>query len=143
MYYPPFEAAISRKVGALVCSPNKINGIHACENNSTLNTHLKKIMAFTGYTIAAPGASHSVAFDKGLDQEQNPSSSVFTSENLSKVPRELLDGSIFRIFKMFYRYGVIQKKRTDSIEKNVTSQTTVNMATKLAIDSMILLKNDN
>lgn len=29
------------------------------------------------------------------------------------------------------------------MDKNVTSQSTVNIATKLAIDSMILLKNDN
>ncbi len=46
MYYPPFQAAVDAEVGSVMCAYNVVNGVHACQNNETLNTHLRDIMGF-------------------------------------------------------------------------------------------------
>lgn len=69
IYYPPFEAAIKADVGSLMCAYNKINGVNACENNATLNTHLRDYMGYKGFVMSDWGATHSVSLKQGLDQE--------------------------------------------------------------------------
>jgi beta-glucosidase len=67
MYYPPFKSSFDAGVGSLMCSYNKINNVWSCENNSTLNTHLRAYMGYEGYTMSDWGGTHSIALDKGLD----------------------------------------------------------------------------
>jgi beta-glucosidase len=67
MYYPPFKAAFDAGVGSLMCSYNKINNVWSCDNNSTLNTHLREYMGYDGYTMSDWGGTHNVSLNKGLD----------------------------------------------------------------------------
>ena len=60
MYYPPFQAAVDAKVGSVMCSYNLVNGVHACMNDETLNSHLRDIMGFEGYVMSDWGATHGV-----------------------------------------------------------------------------------
>ena len=63
MYYPPFEGAIEAGVGSVMCSYNLVNGVHACENNSTMNTDLRTKLGFKGYVMSDWGATHSMALE--------------------------------------------------------------------------------
>jgi beta-glucosidase len=71
MYYPPFEGAIEAGVGSFMCSYNLVNGEHACQNNSTLNTDLRERLGFKGYVMSDWGATHAVAVEEGLEQEMD------------------------------------------------------------------------
>ena len=66
-YYPPFAGAIEAGVGSFMCSYNKIYGSWACENNSTMDRDLKRIMQFPGFVMSDWGATHSTSIEAGLD----------------------------------------------------------------------------
>ena len=57
--------------GSVMCSYNRVNGTHSCENEWLLNTVLKKDWGFKGYVMSDWGGTHSTesAANNGLDQE--------------------------------------------------------------------------
>ena len=57
-----FEIAIERgRPGAVMCSYNKVNGIHACENDYLLNRVLKQDWHYPGFVMSDWGAVYSTA----------------------------------------------------------------------------------
>lgn len=72
MYYPPFAGAIQAGVGAIMCSYNRVDGTHACQNGNLLNQDLRERLGFNGFVMSDWGALHNVSesFTNGLDQEQ-------------------------------------------------------------------------
>ena len=57
--------------GAVMCSYNKVNGIHACEHPFLLTQVLRNEWRWPGYVMTDWGAAHSTAAaaNAGLDQE--------------------------------------------------------------------------
>lgn len=56
--------------GAVMCSYNKINGVHACENDWLLNKVLKQDWGFKGFVMSDWGAVHNTSSAlHGLDQQ--------------------------------------------------------------------------
>lgn len=49
LYLWPFADAVRAGVGSVMCSYNKINGTHACENEWTTNYLLKNELGFQGF----------------------------------------------------------------------------------------------
>jgi len=67
-----FQIAIERsKAGSVMCSYNKVNGAHACENPFLLTQVLRKDWGWRGYVMSDWGATHSTAAaaNAGLDQD--------------------------------------------------------------------------
>ncbi|AEO68026.1 glycoside hydrolase family 3 protein [Thermothielavioides terrestris NRRL 8126] len=58
LYLWPFADAVRAGVGSVMCSYNKINGTHACENAWTTNYLLKNELAFQGFVMSDWGAQH-------------------------------------------------------------------------------------
>eukprot|EP01043_Picozoa_sp_COSAG02_P009004 COSAG02_NODE_299_length_25349_cov_53.762020_6_plen_224_part_00 len=52
IYHPPFEAAVKSGVGSIMCGYNRINGVYACENEQTLDKHLRKLDGFDGFVMS-------------------------------------------------------------------------------------------
>ena len=52
LYYPPIQGAIDAGVYSIMCSYNRINEVYACQNNETLNHHLREIMGFEGFVVS-------------------------------------------------------------------------------------------
>ena len=106
IYYPPFESAIEAEVGSFMCSYNLINTVWACENNQTLNTDLRERMGFKGYVMSDWGATHSLAVDKGMDQEMNFDfhNRFYNAHKLKEFPEEV-DQSNIRMFTQFFKIG--------------------------------------
>lgn len=70
VYVAPFAAAVRAGVAAIMCSYNRINGIYACGNKSTLIRILRDELGFKGFVTSDWGATHSVGFiNDGLDME--------------------------------------------------------------------------
>ena len=74
IYLPAYEAAVRQaRVGSVMCSYNRINGVYACENPTLLNTVLKQQFGFPGFVMSDWGGTHSTvpAANAGLDMEMN------------------------------------------------------------------------
>ena len=71
VYVAPFEAAIRKAdVSSIMCSYNRLNGVFACGNDSTLTKILRDEIGFKGYVTSDWGAVHGVKFiNAGLDME--------------------------------------------------------------------------
>jgi len=70
VYVAPFDAAVRAGVAAIMCSYNRINGISACGNESTLTRILRDEIGFKGFVTSDWGATHAVTFiNAGLDME--------------------------------------------------------------------------
>lgn len=67
-----FQFAIEKgDPGSVMCSYNRVNGTHACENNWLLNDVLRRDWGYKGYVMSDWGATHSTApaANAGLDQD--------------------------------------------------------------------------
>jgi beta-glucosidase len=67
-----FQIAIEdARPGAIMCSYNRVDGVHSCENDYLLNQVLKGDWGFAGYVMSDWGGVHSTAdaANHGLDQE--------------------------------------------------------------------------
>ena len=71
VYVAPFDAAIRRAdVASIMCSYNRVNGVFACGNESTLTKILRDEIGFKGFVTSDWGAVHAVKFiNAGLDME--------------------------------------------------------------------------
>jgi len=70
VYLAPFAAAVKAGVGSVMCSYNRLNGIFACGNESTLTRILRDELGFKGFVTSDWGATHAVAFiNAGQDME--------------------------------------------------------------------------
>lgn len=70
VYVAPFAAAVRAGVAAIMCSYNRINGVHACGNKSTLIRILRDELGFKGFVTSDWGATHAVTYiNDGLDME--------------------------------------------------------------------------
>jgi beta-glucosidase len=71
IYVAPFRDASQAGVASIMCSYNKVNGLHACGNASTLNGMLRKEAGFRGFVTSDWGAAHGAEFIvSGMDMEQ-------------------------------------------------------------------------
>ena len=71
-YYPAFKMAVrDARVGAIMCSYNRVNGTYACENAQELTDTLRDAWKFDGLVMSDWGALHSTvkAARAGLDLE--------------------------------------------------------------------------
>ncbi|HWU95659.1 MAG TPA: glycoside hydrolase family 3 C-terminal domain-containing protein, partial [Sphingomonas sp.] len=67
-----FQFAIEKgDPGSVMCSYNRVNGTHACENAWLLNDVLRRDWGYKGYVMSDWGATHSTApaANAGLDQD--------------------------------------------------------------------------
>ena len=113
-----FEPAVEQgRPGAVMCSYNRVNGVHACESEWLLDRVLKGDWGFPGYVMSDWGAVHSTVRSAlaGLDQE---SGYVFDSKPYfgaalraavaaGRVPAARLDDMARRILRSMFALGVV------------------------------------
>ncbi|CAO3636445.1 unnamed protein product [Cunninghamella echinulata] len=120
IYLWPFARSIEAGVGAVMCSYNRVNGTHACEDDHTLNTILKGELNFKGFVMSDWWATYSTAkaANGGLDMEMpgnidesNPNSGSYFGANLTsavqhdKVKEARLTDMVERIVAAWYKMG--------------------------------------
>jgi beta-glucosidase len=71
IYVAPFRDVAQAGVASIMCSYNKVNGLHACGNAATQNGMLRKESGFRGFITSDWGATHGAEFIvQGMDMEQ-------------------------------------------------------------------------
>jgi beta-glucosidase len=98
LYLWPFADALRAGTGNIMCSYNRLNNSHACQNSKLLNGILKEELGFQGFVTSDWFAQHSGVGSAlaGLDMAM-PNGGVFWAANLTaaiangSVPESRLD----------------------------------------------------
>lgn len=146
LYLPPFEASIDAGVTAVMCSYNRVNGSHSCENEKYLKI-LKETLGFRGFVQSDWYATHSTSVAEGLDQEM-PIAKYLTADNLKHVKSSVVDRSVQRILAAMYRMNLFNSTKCsapakDWLMKDVTSAEHTALAREIATKSIVVLKNSD
>mmetsp|Transcript_99204 Transcript_99204/g.280920 ORF Transcript_99204/g.280920 Transcript_99204/m.280920 type:complete len:792 (-) Transcript_99204:51-2426(-) len=155
LYYPPFQAAVDAGVGAFMCSYNKVNGTHACENKELLNRDLKQKMGFMGFVMSDWGATHNnYSLSYGLDQDMPGGKDhlldafeLFSTPVRSRTSNE----AVVRVLTAIYHLRLDEHQKgtcqppncLKDMMKNVRTDQHVALAREVATKSIVLLKNED
>lgn len=112
LYLPHFKDVVMKSdVGSLMCAFNKINGIHACDDDDLLNRLLRERWGFKGFVRTDANAHHTMkSVEHGLDQEL-PSSwtldeDLVTAVRDGQVSQQAVDTAVTRILRTMFAFGV-------------------------------------
>ncbi len=150
IYLPPFEAAIKEAgVWALMTSYNRINGVHASENEPLITKLVKGEWGFRGVVMSDWESVYSTAgpVKAGLDLEMP--NGKFMNRDMIKpllkdgsVTEAMIDDKVRRILRMAVSMGFLDRAQKDSaikLDDAANGQT----ALQIAREGTVLLKNQN
>jgi beta-glucosidase len=149
IYLPAFEQAVTQaRVASLMCSYSVINGNFACQNDALENQILRGRWHFPGFMTSDYGALHDTqgAVD-GTDMEQ-PFNQFFgqalkTDVQDGTIPKSVVDTMVSRIATEMFRFGTFNHPPAGTTGATVTTPAHQAVATKVAEDGTVLLKNDS
>ncbi|HVJ08421.1 MAG TPA: glycoside hydrolase family 3 C-terminal domain-containing protein [Acidisarcina sp.] len=131
--------------GAVMCSYNRVNGDHACENSYLLSEVLKREWNFKGFVLSDWGGTHSTvkASAAGLDQEQ-PMAEFFgpalkAAVDAGKVPMSEIDDHARRVLRAEFASGVVDHPAKTTV---VDADGGLEIAQRLEEQSIVLLRNE-
>ncbi|MEP6676150.1 MAG: glycoside hydrolase family 3 N-terminal domain-containing protein [Ferruginibacter sp.] len=166
IYFPPFETAI-KKAGArsIMTAYNSLNGIPCSMNNWLLNEQLKIKWGFTGFVISDASAvgganvlhytakdyedASQQAINNGLDvifQTDYDHYKLFMPPFLDgRIEIKKIDASVKRILTAKFQLGLFENPYVpeNNIERIQQKNEYKDLAKKAAIESIVLLKNEN
>ncbi|NQX60493.1 glycoside hydrolase family 3 C-terminal domain-containing protein [Paenibacillus qinlingensis] len=145
LYMLPFEMVINEaKPWTIMCSYNKVNGIHMANNDKYLNGLLKQEWGFEGLVMSDWGA----AVDKvasvqyGLDLEMpgpgHRNAEVVEAYRNKQITAEQLDDHVRRILKVIHLV-LAHKREVQSIDVDHHHA----IARRVAEEAIVLLKNED
>ncbi len=152
IYLPPFDAAVTQAhVGAVMCSYNLINDVHACQDPETLTRVLRKQWGFQGFVVSDwLVAVHSTvqSATAGLDLEM-PTGNFFgeplqTAVKSGRVPMARLNQMVLAVMTPMFRLGLFDHAPAEGPQlqtRNVSTPADVQTALTLAEDGTVLLKD--
>ena len=146
-----FEIAIEKgDPGSVMCSYNKVNGTHSCENPWLLTDVLRKDWGFKGYVMSDWGGTHSTAAaaNAGLDQDSGfpfddqpyfgkPLKQAVDSGQVSQATLDRMAGSILHAM---FTTGVFDAPQAQPTTIDYAAHAKVTQAD--AEQGVVLLKND-
>jgi beta-glucosidase len=145
IYTRPFEDVVQRgKVGAAMCSFNRVNTFYACGNRQLLIEILKQDLGFRGFVMSDYSATPSTlgAANNGLDQEQPGGaqwgSQLVAAVNSGQVAIQTLDDKVRRILRAMIGLGLFDDPPTVD---PIPVQEHGDQARTIAAQGTVLLKN--
>lgn len=162
VYLSPFQQAIKAGAATLMTSFNDNDGIPASGNSYILKKVLRDEWKFDGFVVSdwasmTEMVAHGFAKDgkqvaeisanAGLDMEMVSGSYVQYLPQLvkeGKVPIGTIDNAVRNILRIKFRMGLFENPYVDTKKESVLyADTHLKAARQAAIESAILLKNDN
>ncbi|CAF3731020.1 unnamed protein product [Rotaria sp. Silwood1] len=147
IYLWPFADAVYAGAGSVMCSYNRVNQTHACQNNKTLNGLLKNELAYRGNVMSDWGATHAGVESAlgGLDIEMPGGSGFMGYALLAKVhdgslSEARVNDMVTRIFAPYFLLEQDQSFPKLDWNRDVTHDH-YKVNRELARAGMILLKN--
>lgn len=142
-----FEIAIARgQPGAVMCSYNRVNREHACENDWLLNQVLKTDWGYRGWVMSDWGGVHDMrkAVMSGLDQQSPQDQDLFAdlADAVAKgqVPRSRVRDMAFRVVRSMIAVGALDNPAKPG--GVVDREGNMAVAQAVAEAGSVLLKND-
>ena len=160
-YLPPYEAGINAGAVTVMSAFNDISGIPASANPYTLNDILKQKWNFDGFVVSDWGAINQLkeqgyvpdnkegamrAINAGLDMDMmnhayDRNLKALLEEGL--VTEDVIDEAVRRILRVKFRLGLFENPYTAEVKDRLLRKSSLETASKLAAESMVLLKNDS
>ena len=162
-YLPPYEAGVRAGAATVMSAFNDINGTPATANHYLLTEVLKEKWDFGGFVVADWNAveqliSQGVAADKkeaaykafaaGVDMDMKDFCykdhlGALVAEG--KIPVARIDEAVANILALKFRLGLFEQPYAVELpeDERILLPYNKELATKMAEESMVLLKNDN
>lgn len=162
-YLPPYEAGVCAGAATVMSAFNDINGTPAAANHYLLTEVLKEKWDFGGFVVADWNAveqliSQGVAADKkeaaykafaaGVDMDMKDFCykdhlGALVAEG--KIPVARIDEAVANILALKFRLGLFEQPYAVELpeDERILLPYNKELATKMAEESMVLLKNDN
>ncbi len=151
LYLPPFQASVQEaKTWGVMSSYNKINGVFASENATTLRTILKQEWGFDGIVMSDWFGTKSTAasINNGLDLEM-PGPAIWRTVpqivegiRTGEIRQEAVDEAARRILRLVMRSGAFEHPATQP-EQAVDRPEHRTLIRTTGAESIVLLKNEN
>ena len=141
IYLPAFEEVIRTTDPAMVmCSYNRVNGVHASQHPWLLTTLLRKEWGFSGVVVSDWGAvvDRVAAVRAGLDLEMPPSGT--DQEIVDAVARGDLEESV--LDTVVDRLRHVQERVSTDTSRSPEHEAHHELAREAAREAIVLLKND-
>jgi len=143
VYLAPFERVITEsKPATVMCSYNKINGIHAAENRWLLNDVLREEWGFEGAVVSDWGAirTRPAALAAGLDlgmpgPGEFATAAVIGAVEAGEIDEATVDDAAARVLALA-AYSNSDRSTADWDAHH-------DLARRLAVECAVLLKNEN
>ncbi len=162
-YLPPYEAGIKAGAATVMSAFNCINGIPASANPYTMVEILKKRWGHDGFVVSDWGAVSQLMLQGVAATEKEATYKAFTSgvemdmaDNLygkhmkelveeGKVSQAAIDDAVKRVLRIKFRLGLFDHPYSVSgpEKERLLQPSSLEMARKMAEESMVLLKNEN
>ena len=144
IYLAPFETAVKEgHPSTVMCSYNKINGIHASDNKELLTDILRDEWGFDGMVVTDWGALNDriEAFNAGCDLNMPGGSKYMEKAAIEAVKNgdldeDLIDKSVERILHLVERGIDVHPSKVDFEAHH-------SLAREIATEGAVLLKNEN
>jgi len=150
IYLPSFQAAVQEaKTWGVMASYNRVNGVFASENATTLRAILKDEWSFDGIVMSDWFGTKSTApsINKGLDLEM-PGPAIWRIQQQvvllvegGVVKVEAVDEAVRRLLRLFIRSGAFEhpEQQPEQSTNNPAHRTLIRTT---AAESIVLLKNE-
>ncbi|MFN3754807.1 beta-glucosidase BglX [Flavobacterium sp.] len=163
-YLPPYKAAIDAGTASVMASFNEIDGIPATGNKWLLTDLLRKQWGFKGFVVTdytgimemtehGMGDSQTVsalALNAGVEMDMVSEGFLLTltkSVEEGKVSMSQIDNAVRLILNAKYDLGLFHDPYkycdTNRAESEIFTSANRNEAKKIAVESLVLLKNEN
>jgi len=160
-YLPPYEACVRAGAATLMSGFNDISGVPATANHFTLTQILKQRWKHDGFVVADWNAVEQLinqgvakdrkeaglkAFMAGVEMDMKDGIYLEHFKTLvaeKKIPMANIDDAVTRILRIKFRLGLFDNPYTTIVDaqQRYLQPDAKALATKLAEESMVLLKN--
>ena len=162
VYFRPFEAAIDAGVSTVMTSFSDLNGIPATGNGYILSDVLRGEWGFDGFVVSDWDSVRQLqihgltendresaydAVQAGVDMEM--AGDAYSNHLMSlvedgRVSEEHIDAAVLRILRLKFELGLFENPYTDpGAFPEFASQRALDVARECALQSVVLLKNDD
>lgn len=163
VYLPPFHAAVEAGTGTLMSAFQDLNGVPASANHHTLTDILRTEWKFNGFVVSDWGASHElIAHGTAANDAEAATESITAGVDMDmvdgaylnelpglvksgKVPESVVNEAVRRVLRVKFKAGLFDHLYADPNREKTDILTPENreVARKLAIESLVLLQNNN
>ncbi len=163
VYLPPFHAALKAGVGTFMSAFMDLNGVPGAANPHTLTDILRKEWSFQGFVVSDYSAvneitTHGTATDQsdavrealtaGVDMDMADGAygkDIPALVQSGKLPMSVLDEAVRRVLRIKFKAGLFDHPYADPAReaRDIYTPANIQMARKMADESIILLKNSD